>query len=452
MNQGRDPEDGVRPEPPDEAPPADGPPRVRAEDEGEPAADEARPSPTPDAANRPSRMAGVELADGKVAEFDLGDLGLAVGDLVVVDNERDLNLGRVVFIADNKDDKTLHRVIRRVGPEDLLLVRRNKKREEEAFEFCQKRIAERRLPMKLIRVAYLHGGNKAIFFFSADGRVDFRALVRDLAQQLHVRIEMRQIGVRDESKMLGGIGICGQQLCCTRFLRKFVPVSIKMAKNQNLALNPQKLSGLCGRLMCCLVYEDKIYRDLRKLLPKMGSTVETPEGEGRVVEHDILGGKTTIQLDNRRTVLLTDEARRRQHDRERAAMEQTGEGAYPGEEPGPVGAFQPADGGSASGREGRQNRSHPRGKADPGKGKGHEGRRRRRKKTSRDRGGPGQKPAKDATDRKAPERKAPATPADKAGDGTKAKKRRKRRSKRRARRRKSKDDGKPGGKDSDGSA
>jgi cell fate regulator YaaT (PSP1 superfamily) len=246
----------------------------------------------------PSRVAGVVLADGKVAEFDSGDLDLSVGDNVVVDNERDLNLGRVVFLAQDRKGKTYRPVLRRVGPEDFLLIRRNKKREEEAFEFCLKRIKERDLPMKLIRVAYLHGGNKAIFYFSAEGRVDFRILVRDLAQQLHVRIEMRQIGVRDESKMLGGVGICGQSLCCARFLRKFVPVSIKMAKNQNLALNPQKLSGLCGRLMCCLVYEDESYLAMKKDLPKVGATIQTPRGEGKILDVSILERKLRIQMES----------------------------------------------------------------------------------------------------------------------------------------------------------
>jgi cell fate regulator YaaT (PSP1 superfamily) len=246
----------------------------------------------------PSRIAGVSLADGKVAEFDSGEMQLSLGDTVVVDNDRDLNLGRVVFLAEGVEGKTYRPVLRRVGPEDFLLIRRNKKREEEAFDICQKRIAERGLPMKLIRVAYLHGGNKAIFYFSAEGRVDFRALVRDLAQQLHVRIEMRQIGVRDESKMLGGVGICGQPLCCSRFLRKFVPVSIKMAKNQNLALNPQKLSGLCGRLMCCLVYEDATYLKMKKDLPKVGATIQTPRGEGKVLDVSVLERKLRIQLES----------------------------------------------------------------------------------------------------------------------------------------------------------
>lgn len=242
----------------------------------------------------PERMAGVCLADGKVFDFDPGKLDLSMGDQVVVSNDRDLNLGRIRYLVPNRSGKHLRKVLRRVGPHDLLLMRRNSKREEEAFEFCSRRIAERKLPMKLVQAAFLHGGNKAIFFFTADGRVDFRALVRDLAQELHVRIEMRQIGVRDEAKLLGGIGICGQPLCCARYLKKFVPVSIKMAKNQGLALNPQKVSGLCGRLMCCLVYEDDTYKNLRKGFPKMGKTIETPGGPAKVVEADVLAGRVRV--------------------------------------------------------------------------------------------------------------------------------------------------------------
>jgi len=222
-------------------------------------------------------------------------------------DEVNLNLGQVVFISQWRAGELLRRVIRRVGSEDILLLRRNKKREQEALSLCQRLVERHRLNMKLVRVAYLHGGNKAIFYFTADGRVDFRALVRDLAKQLHVRIEMRQIGVRDESKMLGGIGICGQQLCCARFLNKFAPVSIKMAKNQSLALNPQKLSGLCGRLMCCLVYEDDIYQNYRKNLPKVGISIDTPQGLGKVIDLDILRKKVLVQIEDRSVRYTLDE-------------------------------------------------------------------------------------------------------------------------------------------------
>lgn len=242
------------------------------------------------------RSVGVVFADGKVSEFDPGQKEFRVGDVVLVDNARDLNLGRVVYIGDNRSGQKLRPVKRRIGPQDWMLIRRNQKREEEAHDLCLELIRQLNLPMKLIRVAYLHGGNKAIFYFSADGRVDFRELVRRLAKSLHVRIEMRQIGVRDESKMLGGIGICGQVLCCARFLNKFAPVSIKMAKNQNLSLNPQKLSGLCGRLMCCLVYEDEVYTHNRRQLPRPGQNIDTPRGPGRVIDLDVPRCLVKVQL------------------------------------------------------------------------------------------------------------------------------------------------------------
>lgn len=253
------------------------------------------------------KMVGVRLADGKVAEFDPDKLDLSIGQTVVVANDRDLNLGQVVYVTTNKRKLALKRVLRRVGTHDLLLIRRNKRREQEAFDFCCKRIEERKLPMKLVSTSFLHGGNKAVFFFTADGRVDFRALVRDLAQQMHVRIEMRQIGVRDEAKLLGGIGICGQPLCCSRYLQKFVPVSIKMAKNQGLALNPQKVSGLCGRLMCCLVYEDDTYKEMRQGFPKIGKTIDTPKGPGKVIETDVMARKLRVLTETGVFVFTTEQ-------------------------------------------------------------------------------------------------------------------------------------------------
>jgi cell fate regulator YaaT (PSP1 superfamily) len=252
-------------------------------------------------------VVGVVFPEGSVGEFSTNDLHLMIGETVVVENERDLNLGRVVYLGENKEGQQLRRVLRKVAPEDLMLIRRNAKREEEAFVLCQRLVAEQNLQMKLMRVSYLHGGNKAIFFFSAEGRVDFRQLVRDLAKQLHVRIEMRQIGIRDEAKMLGGIGVCGQPLCCARYLRKFVPVSIKMAKNQGLALNPQKVSGLCSRLMCCLVYEDEVYRDLRKDCPKAGKTIMSPKGLGRVLDIDVLQGRVRVEIEDRIAVFTIEE-------------------------------------------------------------------------------------------------------------------------------------------------
>jgi cell fate regulator YaaT (PSP1 superfamily) len=266
-----------------------------------------QPRPAPAASAPATAIVGVVLPDGQMTAFDARSLQLKQGDRVVVDNEKDLNLGTVVFVTPNPKGLSLRPVLRKVGTEDLMLIRRNQKREEEAFELAQRKIAEQRLTMKLVRVVYLHGGNKAVFFFSAEGRVDFRALVRELARELHVRIEMRQIGVRDEAKMLGGIGICGQPLCCSRYLRRFVPVSIKMAKTQGLALNPQKVSGLCGRLMCCLVFEDETYRALRKDFPKVGKTVETHLGSARVLDVDVLGGRLRLQLPDQTVVMTLEE-------------------------------------------------------------------------------------------------------------------------------------------------
>ncbi len=157
-------------------------------------------------------------------------------------------------------------------------------------------ISELRLDMKLVRVDFLHGGNKAVFFFAAEGRVDFRGLVRELARRLHIRVEMRQIGVRDAARMLGGLGTCGQRLCCNRFIREFQAVSIRMAKDQDLVLNPEKVSGCCGRLMCCLAYEDQVYREASRSMPRVGRRVMTPNGEGRVRDRDVLKRLVRVQL------------------------------------------------------------------------------------------------------------------------------------------------------------
>ncbi|MBW1811744.1 MAG: hypothetical protein JRJ87_26380, partial [Deltaproteobacteria bacterium] len=350
------------------------------------------------------KSAGVTFIDGKVLEFNRNRLDLHIGDMVVVDNQRDLNLGKVVFLANNSTGEPLRRVIRRVSPEDMMLIRRNKKREEEGFQLCTKLIPEHKLQMKLIRVAYLHGGNKAIFYFSAEGRVDFRGLVRDLAQQLHVRIEMRQIGVRDESKMRGGIGICGQHLCCSRFLHKFVPVSIKMAKNQNLALNPQKLSGLCGRLMCCLVFEDQIYHDLRKLLPKIGTSLDSPGGPGKVIDVDVPGSRVRVQLEDQVVYYTLGEL----------------SGETPVEKP-------PAQGISRRLEPRREARKPKEEKGKPSRSRDSRSRRRRKPRA----GQAAQKPAEAA------QKSGAATPVGKDEQTDGKKRTRKRRSRRRSRRKKS---------------
>jgi cell fate regulator YaaT (PSP1 superfamily) len=222
-------------------------------------------------------------------DFDAGDGHIAHGEKVVIETEQGLVVGEAARGSlRTLSGEALPRVVRRLDYNDVRQQARNAFREREAFDFCRERIQQRNLPMKLIRVEYLHGGSKAIFFFSAEHRVDFRELVKDLAQRFHIRIVMRQVGVRDEAKMTGGIGSCGQNLCCAMWLSKFEPVSIRMAKDQNLVLNPQKVSGQCGRLKCCLMYEQEQYQEERKKLPKLGRLVMTPDGEGRVRDLDVL--------------------------------------------------------------------------------------------------------------------------------------------------------------------
>ncbi len=192
----------------------------------------------------------------------------------------------------------LRPVLRRATPEDEITREKNKEREKEAFRICQQKIAEHGLDMKLVEAEYSFEGNKVLFFFTSEGRVDFRALVKDLAGAIHARIELRQIGVRDEAKMLGGLGICGKPFCCSQFLDEFQPVSIKMAKTQNLSLNPTKISGTCGRLMCCLKYEQEAYEDLVKRSPRQESFVETPDGAGTVSSVNLLRQTVQVRLES----------------------------------------------------------------------------------------------------------------------------------------------------------
>jgi len=236
---------------------------------------------------------------GKIYDFNAGEMDLKAGDRVVVDTERGAGLGMVVAEPVEKDPaqyaQPLAMVRRLMTPEDEQTQAHHARREQEAREFCLRRIKERGMDMKLVRVEYLFDGSKAIFYFTADGRVDFRELVKDLAHTFHTRIEMRQIGVRDESKMVGGLGICGRELCCASFLRDFQPVSVKMAKEQNLALNPTKISGQCGRLLCCLDYEYEAYCELRKNFPKCGKRACTVSHCGTVEKMNLLSGELTLR-------------------------------------------------------------------------------------------------------------------------------------------------------------
>lgn len=229
---------------------------------------------------------------GKIYYFDPDDNIIERGQAVIVETARGVEFGTVEIpnrnIPDDDIVQPLKKVIRIATEEDFIQEKRNKEKEKEAFDICIEKIAKHNLGMKLIDVEFTFDLNKIIFYFTADGRVDFRELVKELASIFRTRIELRQIGVRDEAKMLNGIGICGRPLCCATFLGDFQPVSIKMAKDQNLSLNPTKISGVCGRLMCCLKYEEETYEQLNKNLPREGDIVRTPQGDGEVLSVNVL--------------------------------------------------------------------------------------------------------------------------------------------------------------------
>ena len=237
---------------------------------------------------------------GKVYYFDPDEAILNAGDYVVVETSRGIECGTVTFgnreINDDGLNRPLKKIIRTATAEDIAHLEDNRKKEEKAYGICLKKIIEHNLKMKLVTVEYTFDNNKILFYFTADGRVDFRELVKDLAGIFRTRIELRQIGVRDESKMLGGLGICGREFCCKGFLSDFQPVSIKMAKEQGMSLNPVKISGTCGRLMCCLKYEQEAYSDLLKKTPKIGAYVSTPDGKGTVVDQNLIKGILNVQL------------------------------------------------------------------------------------------------------------------------------------------------------------
>ncbi len=237
----------------------------------------------------------------KVYYFGANGKKAQMGDKVIVETARGLECADVALVntmvEEEKIVQPLKNIIRIATKEDIVKQQENEKKEEKAFQICMKKIEEHELDMKLTRVEYSFDNSKIIFFFTADGRVDFRELVKDLAAEFKSRIELRQIGVRDEAKMLGGIGICGQSFCCSRFLDEFHPVSIKMAKEQNLSPNPLKISGSCGRLMCCLQYEQNTYEKLREQLPKYGEEVKTQHGTGKVEDVNVLTGNLKVRLD-----------------------------------------------------------------------------------------------------------------------------------------------------------
>ncbi len=237
--------------------------------------------------------------NGKIYFFAPGNNKAECGDFVIVETARGVEYGKVVLGRRNIDDEkiisSLKTIIRDATPEDKKRNEENKAKNKKAFAICEEKIAKHNLAMKLIEAEYTFDNNKLLFYFTADGRIDFRELVKDLASVFRTRIELRQIGVRDETKMVGGIGMCGRELCCNKHLSEFVPVSIKMAKEQNLSLNPAKISGICGRLMCCLKHEEDTYEYLNEKLPNVGDIVKTVDGnKGEVMAVNVLRQKVKI--------------------------------------------------------------------------------------------------------------------------------------------------------------
>lgn len=251
-----------------------------------------------------AEVIGVRFKEvGKVYYFDPQDKKYTEGTKVIVETARGIECGDVAMenkeIADGEIVSPLKTVIRTADENDLRTLEENKQKEKAAFDICLKKIENHKLKMKLVDVEYTFDRSKILFYFTADGRVDFRELVKDLASVFKTRIELRQIGVRDESKVLGGLGVCGRPFCCSSFLGSFQPVTIKMAKEQGLSLSPVKISGTCGRLMCCLKYEQSSYEHLLRVTPKVGAIVETKEGRGTVIENNLLTGSLKIRLDKR---------------------------------------------------------------------------------------------------------------------------------------------------------
>ena len=239
---------------------------------------------------------------GKVYDFDAGAFVLNRGDCVIVETERGLGFGSFAvtpkIIKKQNTSKPLKKIFRIASEQDFKQREKNKKTEKQAFACCLEYIKQLNLAMHLFSVESTFDASRLTFFFTSEGRVDFRQLVKMLVKQFRVRIEMRQVGIRNQAKMCGGIGRCGRELCCSLFMEKFDPVSIRMAKKQGLSLNPTKISGQCGRLMCCLTFEDETYRDLKKSFPKIGRIVRTTNGRGKVVRHNVICGRISLRMDN----------------------------------------------------------------------------------------------------------------------------------------------------------
>ncbi|MBR4073588.1 MAG: stage 0 sporulation family protein [Clostridia bacterium] len=246
-----------------------------------------------------TEVVSVKFKDAGRSYYFQPERHFSAGDNVIVETANGIAFGTVARENHNVEDSAvvqpLRKVLRKANDRDLSRLEQNHQKEAEAFKICQERILDHKLDMKLVEVEYSFDGTKITFFFTSDGRVDFRELVKDLAACFHTRIELRQIGVRDEARMLGGLGICGQPFCCKQFLDDFQPVSIKMAKEQGLSLNPTKISGSCGRLMCCLKYEQNAYDYLNSITPSVGSTVKTSEGVATVVDANLITGNMTVK-------------------------------------------------------------------------------------------------------------------------------------------------------------
>jgi cell fate regulator YaaT (PSP1 superfamily) len=247
-----------------------------------------------------SKIVGIRFkAGGKIYDFDCGIFVLNLGDPVIVETEKGLSFGTVASgptpDTEKPPQKPLKKVFRKANAEDFDQLEKNLALEKRAHEFCVKSIKETGLQMNLFSVESTFDASRLTFFFTADGRVDFRQLVKTLVKEFRVRIEMRQVGIRNQAKMCGGLGRCGREFCCSSFLGKFEPVSIRMAKEQGLSLNPTKISGQCGRLMCCLTYENETYLELKKNFPKLGKMVQTKDHEGKVVRHCILANRLVVR-------------------------------------------------------------------------------------------------------------------------------------------------------------
>jgi len=239
---------------------------------------------------------------GKIYDFDCGAFVLTPGDHVIVETEKGLGFGMVATLPvawkKNSHRKKLKKVFRLASPKDFDQVENNRKLEKRAYTYCSKCIKDLGLKMNLFAVESNFDASRLTFFFTSEKRVDFRKLVKMLVKRMGVRIEMRQVGIRNQAKMCGGIGRCGREICCSKFIEKFETVSIRMAKSQSLSLNPTKISGLCGRLMCCLNYEYTTYHNLQKKFPKLGKIIQPPEGRGKVERHNILAKKLAVRLEN----------------------------------------------------------------------------------------------------------------------------------------------------------